>query len=147
MTASDSPFPTCTPGSTCTDAELAGTTVVEKATLGVRSVTFSCSPLPSILFSGTVMQQSFPRPGDAVYPGGWGVDITGATFALSSGYTTGDNPNPPGSNGGPGSPADCATLYPGQPPLFNVIESVPGVGVAAAPCAVGTFTYSTPNGQ
>jgi hypothetical protein len=141
VTASDSPFPTCTPGAFCTDEELEGTTVVEKATLGIDHTITSCSPLPSLMFVGTVTQQAFPRPGDTVYPGGWGVDITGATFALSTGFTTKRDPNPPGSDNNTGFSYDCATLYPGQPPLFNVTESVAGVGVAWAPCAVGTVTF------
>lgn len=141
VAASDSPFPTCTPGATCTDADLEGTTVVEKATLGIKHILTSCSPLPSLMFTGTVTKQSFPQPDDAVYPGGWGVDIAGATFALSTGYTTDSDPTPPGSNGGVFATYDCATLYPGQPPLYNVTESVAGVGVAWAPCAVGTLTF------
>jgi hypothetical protein len=140
VAAVDSKFPTCTPGGICTDEELEGSTVVEKATLGIKHILTSCSPLPSLMFAGTVTQQSFPQPGDKVYPGGWGVDIAGATFALSTGYTTDSDPNPPGSHGGPGVKYDCATLYPEQPPLFNVTESVAGVGVAWAPCAVGTLT-------
>jgi len=138
----ESPFPTCTPGGICTPQELEGTVEVEKATLGIEHILTSCSPLPSLMFTGTITDQIFPRPGDKVYPGGWGVDITGAKFALSTGYVTPSDPVPPGSNGGPGSPADCATLYPGQPPLFNVTESVSGVGVAWAPCAVGTLTFA-----
>jgi hypothetical protein len=141
VTRKDSPFPTCTPGGICTDVDLEGSTLVEKATLGIKHIVTSCSPVPSLMFVGTVTQQSFPQPGDMVYPGGWGVNITGATFALSTGYTTHSDPNPPGSNGGPFASYDCAALYPGQPPLFNVTESVAGVGVAWAPCAVGTLTF------
>lgn len=145
VTASDSPFPTCTPGSICTDEELAGSTIVEKATLGIKHILTSCGPLPSLMFAGTVTKQSFPQPSDAVYPGGWGVNITGATFALSTGYTTDSDPNPPGSSGGSFASYDCAIQYPGQPPLYNVTESVAGVGVAWAPCAVGTLTFGHDN--
>jgi len=121
------PFPTSA-------ADLKTATIVERALLGVNNIITSCSPLPALMFTGTVAQQSYPLPGDALYPGGWGVDITGAAFALSFGYTTDDNPAPPGSS-------DCAALFPSQPPLFNVTESVAGVGVAWAPCAVGTLSF------
>jgi hypothetical protein len=128
---SDLPFPT-------SDEDLGISTIVEKATLGIKHIFTSCSPLPSLMFVGTVKQQSFPQAGDALYPGGWGVNITGATFAFSTGYTTQSNPSPPGSG-------YCAGLYPTQPPLFNVTESVAGVGVAWAPCAVGTLTFEPEN--
>jgi hypothetical protein len=131
--ATATPFPT-------SDSDLAALgTVVERATLGVEAAFFSCSPLPSVTFAGTVTEQSFPQPGDAVYPGGWGVDIQGATFALSFGYTTDSNPTPPVSSYWA---SYCTGLH-----LFNVTESVPGVGVAWAPCAAGTFTISIPPGS
>jgi len=128
------PFPT-------SDSDLAapGTTIVEKAKLGVEAAFFSCSPLPSVTFAGTVTEQSFPQPSDAVYPGGWGVNIQGATFALSFGYTTDSNPTPPVSSYWS---SYCTGLH-----LFNVTESVPGVGVAWAPCAAGTFALSIPPGS
>jgi hypothetical protein len=116
--------------------------VAERATLKVENIVTSCDPLPSIMWVGT-MQQDFPQPGDPVYPGGWGVDVTGATFAFSTGYTTNDNPHPPGSQ--PVAPEDATN--PAQysdcyvSGLFNVTESVAGVGVAWAPCSAGVISF------
>jgi hypothetical protein len=115
------------------------TVVVERATLAVEKIFTSCSPLPSIMWVGT-MRQDFPQPGDPVYPGGWGLNVTGATFAFSTGYTTASNPNPPGSfyldfSTQPPTPHVCTDG------LFNVTESVAGVGVAWAQCAVGTISF------
>lgn len=118
----NAPFPTSQE-----DLLSPATTIVEIATLGVKQIITSCHPLPSLMFVGT-MQQNYPQRSDALYPGGWGVDITGATFAFSTGYTTASEPNPPGA-------APCAAG------LFNVTESVAGVGVAWAPCAVGTLRF------
>jgi hypothetical protein len=128
------PFPT-------SDADLqsSATTIVERATLGVKQIFLSCTPLPSVMWVGT-MRQDFPRHRDAVYPGGWGVDITGATFAFSTGYTTDKDPNPPGSD--PFVPPGANPLYYDcSAGLFNLTESVAGVGVAWAPCAVGTLSF------
>jgi hypothetical protein len=124
----NAPFPT-----SADDLQSPATTIVEKATLVVKRILTSCSPLPSVMWVGT-MEQNFPQPGDTVYPGGWGVDITGATFAFSTGYTTNEDPNPPGST-------SCAAG------LFNVTESVAGVGVAWAPCAVGTLSFGHGHGN
>jgi hypothetical protein len=115
------------------------TTIVERATLIVKEIHFSCEPVPSVMWLG-MMQQDFPRPGSPVYPGGWGVNVDGATFAFSTGYTTSQNPTPPGS---------IPFIPPGADPrfydcsagLFNVTESVAGVGVAWAPCSAGTLSF------
>jgi hypothetical protein len=134
----NAPFPT-------SDADLQSpaTTIVERATLGVKRILFSCHPLPSVMWVGT-MRQDFPQPGDAVYPGGWGVDITGATFAFSTGYTTRSDPNPPGSI--PFVPPGAnPRYYDCSAGLFNLTESVAGVGVAWAPCAVGTLRFGHKN--
>jgi hypothetical protein len=117
------------------------TTIVERATLNVDKIYLSCKPLPSIMWVGT-MRQDFPRPGDSVYPGGWGVNVTGATFAFSTGYTTNDNRHPPGSV--PDLtfvPPSAHRFYDCSDGLFNVTESVAGVGVAWAPCAVGDLSF------
>jgi hypothetical protein len=135
VTQASAPFPT--PDAVLNNA--ASTTIVERATLGVKQIILSCEPVPSIMWVGT-MRQDFPLPGDAVYPGGWGVNVTGATFAFSTGYTTKDDPTPPGS---------IPFIPPGADPrfydcsagLFNVTESVAGVGVAWAPCAAGTLSF------
>jgi hypothetical protein len=124
---SDLPFPTSDQ-----EREEYGT-VVDKLTLGIKHISTSCSPVPSLMFVGTVTQ-NFPKPGDALYTGGWGVDLTGTPYSLSTGYTTPSNPNPPGSS-------SCANPYPKQPKLFNVTESLAGVGLGWAPCAVGTVTF------
>jgi len=135
VTNATTPFPTST-----TDLNNTGlTTVVERATLGVQQIVYSCLPVPSVMWTGT-MQQDYPRPSDSAYPGGWGVNVDGATFAFSTGYTTNDNRTPAGS---------VPFIPPGVDPrfydcsagLFNVTESVAGVGVAWAPCAVGTLAF------
>lgn len=135
VTHANAAFPT----SNATLLNPALTTIVERATLGVSEIRLSCEPIPSIMWVGT-MRQDFPLPGDAVYPGGWGVDITGATFAFSTGYTTKDDPTPPGSIPFVPPGAD-PRFYDCSAGLFNVTESVAGVGVAWAPCAAGTLSF------
>jgi hypothetical protein len=138
--AKDVSFPT-------SDADLnaQGTTIVERATLGVKEIITSCRPLPSVMWVGT-MRQNSPKPDDDLYPGGWGVDATGATFAFSTGYTTDKDPNPPGSAPQVPPGAD-PRYYDCSAGLFNVTESVAGVGVAWAPCAVGTLEFEHGHGH
>lgn len=124
---SDFPFPTSDQ-----DRQDYGTEI-ETATLGIDHIYTSCSPVPSVMFTGTVTQ-TFPKSGDVMYPGEWNMDVTGAKFELSTGFTTQSNPNPPGAS-------YCAGLYPSQSPLFNVTETLAGVGVEWAPCALGTLTF------
>jgi hypothetical protein len=110
---------------------------VERATLEVKHIFTSCTPHPSLMFQG-MFGANAPSP-----VGGWGTDVTGATFALSTGYTTESDPNPPGSTYHPftGSDFGCGNVT----GMFNVTESVAGVGVAWAPCAVGTLSFEHGN--
>jgi hypothetical protein len=139
ITASNAPFPTPTD-------ELAGLNfcsaesgpngppcAVERATLEVKHIFTSCEPLPSLMFQGRFGE-------NAPDPGGWGIGVTGATFALSTGYTTASDPNPPGSTYNPFPPQSNEGCENGTG-MFNVTESVAGVGVAWAPCAVGTLSF------
>jgi hypothetical protein len=111
---------------------------VERATLEVKHIFTSCKPLPSLMFQG-VFGKNAPDPG------GWGIGVGGATFALSTGYTTESDPNPPGSTYNPftGSDFGCGS----GTGMFNVTESVAGVGVAWAPCAVGTLSFEHGHGH
>lgn len=127
---SDASFPTSVAelqGLNFCSAENGPPCAVERATLGIKHILNSCTPLPSLMFVGRVTA-SEPNPG------GWGIGITGATFALSTGYTTDNDPNPPGLTFN-GEGCENGTG------LFNVTESVAGVGVAWAPCAVGTVSF------
>lgn len=142
VVGADVPFPT-------SDADLQdpGTTIVERATLFVERILFSCEPVPSVMWVGT-MKQHYPQPSTPQNPGGWGVDVTGATFAFSTGYTTNDNPHPPGSM--PDLtfvPPSAHRFYDCSAGLFNVTESVAGVGVAWAPCSAGTLEFGHGKGN
>jgi hypothetical protein len=139
---STAPFPTPVadlPGLSFCSAENGPPCAVERATLEVRHIFTSCEPLPSLMFQGTFGQ-------NAPNPGGWGIGVTGATFALSTGYTTESDPNPPGSTYNPPPPLSSEGCENGTG-LFNVTESVAGVGVAWAPCAVGTLSFEHQKGK
>lgn len=99
--------PPATPFPTPPDVVASPTYLVQTAKLQIAQVFLACQPFQSVTFIGTVVSSS-PNPG------GYGVSLTGATVAISAGYTS-DSP----------------------PKLFNSTVSLAGIAVAWAPSAIG----------
>jgi hypothetical protein len=98
--------PPATPFPTPPD-DVASAYVVQTAKLQIAQIFLACQPFPTVAFIGTVV-------GSTPNPGGYGVSLTGATVAISVGYTS-DSP----------------------PKLFNSVVSLAGIAVAWAPSAIG----------
>jgi hypothetical protein len=86
------------------------TGVLQVTTFKLSQILTSCSPSPSVLLVGTVTSQT---PANGLFG-----NYTGATAALSFGYTT-DNP----------------------PKINNVIGGIAGVAMAWSASATGTLTF------